>query len=72
MQFHPPRETASHVIERERSQNMSRQLHALPGGEVVVNLPARFTDFGFHRLHLGIEVEIVLIRMVLQVLETPL
>jgi hypothetical protein len=72
MQFHPPRETASHVIKRERSQNVSRQLHPLPGGQVVVNLSARFADFSLHRFDLGVEVEIVLVRMVLQVLEPPL
>ena len=36
------------------------------------HLAARFADLGFHRLDLGIEIEIVLVRMVLQVLEAAL
>ena len=51
---------------------MPRDLHALPGGEVVVNLAARFADLVFHRFDFGIEIEIVFVGMVLQVLEPPL
>jgi hypothetical protein len=72
MQFHPTGKATADIIEREGPQDVSGELDALPGGEVIVNLPARFADFGFHRLDLGIEVEIVLVRMVLQILEPPL
>ena len=72
MQFHPIGEAAADVIERKRPENVARQLNALPGGQVVVNLPARFPELVFHRFDLGIEIELVLVRMVFQVLEPPL
>ena len=60
------------IIERERALHMPRNLHALPRREVVVNLAARFADLGFHRFDLGIEIEVVLVGMALQILQPAL
>ena len=72
VQFDPIGEATLDIIERERAPNVPRQLHALPGGEVVVNRAARFADLVFHRLDFGIEIELVFVGMVLQILEPPL
>ena len=72
MQFDPIGEAAPDIIERERAPDMARQLHALPGREVVVNRAARFADLVFHRLDFGIEIELMFVGMVLQILESPL
>ena len=72
MKLDPFGETTRQIIERKWTLRVPRDLHALPGSEVVVNLTARFADLGFHGLDLGIEIEVVLVRMVLQILEPPL
>ena len=72
MQFDPFGETARDVIERERPLRVPRNLHTLPGRQVLVDLATRFADLGFHRLDFGIEIEIVLVGMILQILKTTL
>ncbi len=72
MQFDPFGEAAPDVIERERALHVTSNLHALPGGQVVVNLPAGLADLLLHGLDLGLEVDLVFVRMILQILEAAL
>ena len=48
---------------------MAGDLHALPGGQLAVDLLARELDFRFEPLHLGVEIQIVLARVALELAE---
>ena len=72
MQLDPIGEAALDIIERERPLRVPRDLYALPGREVVVNLASRGVDLCLNGPDFRIEVEFVLVGMVLQILQTPL
>ncbi len=68
----PFRETTADVIEREGPLHMARDLDPLPGGEVVVNLLAGVANLHLHRLHFGVEIEVVFVRMGLELGARPI
>ncbi len=72
MQLDPAGKTALNVIERKRPLHMPRDLHALPGGQVIVNLAACFANLLLDRLNFGIKIDIVLLGMTFEVLQLPL
>ena len=72
VQLDPIGETPRNVIERERTLCMSRDLHALPGRQIIVNLAARGFDFRLHGRDLRIKIEVVLVGVLFQILQTPL
>jgi len=45
MQLNPICKAPFDVVHRERPLRMPRDLHALPGGEIAINLPPRFAKF---------------------------
>ena len=51
---------------------MTRDLHALPGGQVVVNLAPGLVDLRFDGLDFRIEIDVVLVGMILQILQPAL
>ncbi len=50
---------------------MSRDLDTLPGGELAINFAAGFTKFCLNCLNRRIKIDIVLIGVILQILQTP-
>jgi hypothetical protein len=72
MQLDPARETALNVIEREGPLHVPRDLHALPCGQAVVNLPPRFANLVLDRFDLGIKIDIVFVGMLFEVLQLTL
>ena len=72
MQLDPFGEAARDVIERKRPLHMPRDLHPLPGGQVLVNLAARFADFQLHRFHFRVEIDVVLVGVRFEFLEPAL
>src|SRR5436305_15348551 len=59
--FGPAGETTLDVIQRERPLDVTRDLNALPGAKISVNLATGIAQLGFDRPDLGIEVDIVLV-----------
>jgi hypothetical protein len=72
MQLNPFGEAAPDVIEREGALRMARDLHALPGGQVVVNFAAGFANLVLHRVDFGLEVDLMFIGMIFQILQAAL
>src|SRR5207253_2263921 len=59
------------VIERERPLHMARDLDTLPGSQGAVNLASRFAKLCLHYLNGRIKIDIVLIRVIFQILQPP-
>ena len=55
MQFNPIAEAAFDVIQSERALHVPRDLHPLPGRQVIVNFATRSFNLGLHRFHFGVE-----------------
>ena len=71
MQFNPIRKTSFHVIQSERTLGMARYLDTLPGREIAINAAARFAKLCLQVFYCGIEIDIVLVGMILQILQAP-
>src|SRR5207247_5889473 len=71
VQFSPICETSFDVIERERPLHMPRDLNTLPGGKVAVNLASRVAPLCLYCLNPAIKIDIVLIRVIFQILQSP-
>ncbi|OQA28797.1 MAG: hypothetical protein BWY59_00669 [Verrucomicrobia bacterium ADurb.Bin345] len=69
VQFHEVRRDGADVIERIGAERMPRHLHALPGGQVLVDIPSRFIDLLLHPVHLERDVNVLRLAEVLQLLE---
>ena len=63
MQFNPIAEAAFDVIQSERALHVPRDLHTLPGRQVIVNFAPRGRDLRLHRFHLGIEIDFMFVGM---------
>src|SRR2546430_12978650 len=71
VQFNPICKTSFDVIERERPLHMARDLDTLPGSQGAVNLASRFAKLCLHYLNGRIKIDIVLIRVIFQILQPP-
>jgi hypothetical protein len=71
MQFNPVRKTALNVIEREWPLIVPGDLDPLPRGQIVVNVTARFAKFYLEFSHRRAEINVMLCRMTLQILQPP-
>src|SRR5262249_53158134 len=64
MQLNPICKAPFDVIHCERALRMTRNLYTLPGREVAINFPSRFTKFSLNGLNGGIKVNIVRVGMI--------
>src|SRR6266478_8845721 len=71
MQLHPICKTAFNVIQSERPLHMPCDLDALPCRQVAINLAARFAKLCFQLFDGRIKIDIVLVGVILQVLQSP-
>ena len=71
MQFNPVRETPFDVIQSKRPLSMARNLDSLPCGQVVVDLLSCFAKLCLQCFYCRIKIDIVLIRVILQILQSP-
>src|SRR6266498_4647137 len=71
VQFNPICKTSFDVIKSKWPLHMSRDLDTLPGGELAINFAAGFTKFCLNCLNSRIKIDIVLIGVILQILQTP-
>jgi len=71
VQFHPVCKTALDVIEGKGPLVVPRDLHSLPGRQVVVNVTARFAKFCLKFFHRLPKIDIVFRGMTLKILQTP-
>jgi hypothetical protein len=71
MQFNPIRKAPFHVIQSERPLGMARYLDTLPGCEIAINAAARFAKLCLQVFYCGIEIDVVLVGMILQILQAP-
>jgi hypothetical protein len=65
MQLNPICKAPFDVVHRERPLRMSRDLHALPGSEIAINLPPRFAKFLLNCLNGRIKVDIMRVGVIL-------
>ena len=71
MQLNPIRKTSFQVIQSKRPLGMARYLDTLPGSEMAIDAAARFAKLCLQVLYCGIEIDVVLIGMILQILQAP-
>ena len=72
VQFVPIRETTLDIIEGEGPLYVPRDLHPLPGVQVIVNLTPGGLDLGLHCFDFGIKIEGMLVRMIADFLQPAL
>ena len=72
VQFSPVFKTSFDVIEREWPLHMPRDLDTLPGSQVAVNLAAGLAELCLNCTDRRVKIDIVLVGMSLQILQTPL
>ena len=71
VQFDPIRKTSLYVIQSEWPLCVSRNLHTLPRAQVAVNLSALLAYLCLQVSYCRIQIDIVLIGMLLQILQSP-
>ena len=71
-QFNPIAEAAFDVIQSERALHVPRNLHPLPGCQVIVNFATRSFNLGLHRFHFGVKIDLVFIGVFPDFLEPAL
>ena len=59
VQFGESLEGELHVIEREGTGRMARDLNPLPRGEIGINFLPRLLEFLLHAEHLGFQIDII-------------
>ena len=65
MQLNPICKAPFDIIQREWPLRMSRDLHALPGSEIAVNLAPGFANFLLNCLNGRIKIDIMLVGVIL-------
>ena len=71
MQLSPICKTPFDVIQSERPLHMPRNLDALPGRQVAINLAARFAKLRLQFFDGRIQIDIVLVGVILLILQPP-
>src|ERR1700722_6329531 len=66
VQFDKVRKSQFQIVKRERARRMPSDLHFLPSGEHLINLPFCLFNLLFHRAHFSLEIGRIRLRMLFQ------
>ena len=72
VQFCPVSKAAFNIIEGVGPLDVTSNLDALPGGEMVINFAPGKSDFGLDGFDFVIEIKLVLIGVIADFLQAPL